>query len=272
MKRAVLFAALFCMLSRPASAQLQISQFPAASLPLNCEYTLVEQGGITSSAKVCDFGIPVQGSTAPATDLFTGRQWLDTSTTPPTLRIYDGTQWVGQATLNLSTHVWTPIFSSASPGVAASLATPVPEFKLHSIPSVQSTGTGTSEQFLDSWNLPGGSLDITGRNVRITAWFAHAGNTHTVTDKLYFGSESVSDGGVSTASTVTRLSIVVTKVGTNQQSVVLEGAAGVSLVAGSAYIAATENDAASITIQASCTDGTSSAGDGNLVGLTVELL
>lgn len=260
------------LLAQHACAQMMIGQFPAAAVPLNCELVPLEQGGVTSNAPVCDFGIAVQGTVAPTANLVTGRQWLDTATSPPTLTIYDGAQWVGIAQFDTANHKWTPLFNNGSPTIAGSgAAAPVPEFKLFSITSVQSTGTGLTEQILGSYSMPANTLDVVGRNLRITAWFSHAANTHTVTDKLYFGSESISDGGVSSSGIVTQLGAEVLKIGTGQQSVIVQGAAGSTLLT-PAYTAATENEAAPITIKATSTDGTSSAGDGNLVAMLVEII
>lgn len=47
------------------------------------------------------------GAGAPATAEF-GQTWLDTSTTPATLRLYDGAQWVAVGTLDGANHVWQP--------------------------------------------------------------------------------------------------------------------------------------------------------------------
>ncbi|MDR3495361.1 MAG: hypothetical protein P4L82_12240 [Ancalomicrobiaceae bacterium] len=53
------------------------------------------------------------GATAPsATAPTEGQFWLDTSTTPRTLRIYDGIQWVAMGTLDDSGHLWMPVTSA----------------------------------------------------------------------------------------------------------------------------------------------------------------
>ncbi|MDR3495360.1 MAG: hypothetical protein P4L82_12235 [Ancalomicrobiaceae bacterium] len=53
------------------------------------------------------------GTTAPsATAPGFGQFWLDTSTTPRTLRIYDGAQWVAVGTLDTAGHLWATVGAS----------------------------------------------------------------------------------------------------------------------------------------------------------------
>lgn len=48
------------------------------------------------------------GASAPATPEL-GQEWLDTSTTPNTLRIYDGSAWVARAWLDTANGLWQPL-------------------------------------------------------------------------------------------------------------------------------------------------------------------
>lgn len=50
------------------------------------------------------------GATAPAAAEF-GQSWIDTSTTPNSLKIYDGTQWVAIAWIDTVNHLWQPTAS-----------------------------------------------------------------------------------------------------------------------------------------------------------------
>jgi hypothetical protein len=146
-----------------------------------------------------------------------------------------------------------------------------PEGIIYSITATQSTGFGTSEQTLASYSLPANSLDATGRNMRITAIFKHAANADTVTNKLYFGSEAMTDGGGSAANTVSMLSLYVLKTGSNAQNVSIFGQRG-TVTVNPTVTAASETDSSAITIKATATDGTNSAGDGNLIAFFVEYL
>lgn len=59
------------------------------------------------------------GASAPATPTpVVGQSWLDTSTTPNTLRIYDGAQWLAVATIDATNHVLLPTPSLVT-GLAA---------------------------------------------------------------------------------------------------------------------------------------------------------
>ena len=132
--------------------------------------------------------------------------------------------------------------------------------------------TGTSEQVLGTWAMPGGTLDVVGRRLRITANFQHAANTNDVSAKLYFGSEALATANTATSGAATKLECDVLKTGASTQQVTcwgLGGAAGVVPVTYSA--AGTETDTGAITIKASVTGGTSGA-DGTLSDFYVEEL
>jgi hypothetical protein len=156
-------------------------------------------------------------------------------------------------------------------GAAQTSATLRPEGVVYSITATQSTGTGTGEQTLASYSLPANSLDIAGRNIRIVALFKHAANSDTVTNKLYFGSEVMTDAGGAASNQVTIVTCYILKTGTNTQNVSFLAQRGTVAVSPTEF-AATETDSSAITIKATATDGTSSAGDGNLVGFFVEYL
>jgi len=175
----------------------------------------------------------------------------------------------------LAANTWpaAQIFQKAntSPAGNTGSGTMLPMGVVHTITASAGTGTGTSEQTLHSYSLPANSLDAAGRNLRVNACFKHAANTDSVTSKLYFGSEVVSDGGVAISGSITCLQMVVLKTGSSAQNVIQSGRANASLLA-DAYTAATETDTAPILIRATGTDGTSAAGDDTLVSFTVEYM
>lgn len=114
MKRIFALLPVLCALaSAPASAQVKISQLPAASVPLGCEFVPVVQVGVTSAVKACDLGIPVAATSAPTPDV-TFQEWWNVSTSPATKEMWDGSQWVPEGTLNPSTHVYTAAVCSSS--------------------------------------------------------------------------------------------------------------------------------------------------------------
>jgi hypothetical protein len=135
------------------------------------------------------------------------------------------------------------------------------------------TGTGTSEQTLATFPLAPGALDVAGRHLRITADFARAANTDSVTPKLYFGSEALATAANTTSGSAMKIQCDVIKTGASTQQVNcwgLGGAAGVTPVIYSA--AGAETDTSAITIKATCTDGTSAANDCTLSDMFVEFL
>lgn len=173
--------------------------------------------------------------------------------------------WTGQHQFD------TPTINTAGASQAAS--TGHPAITLYSITATQSTSTGTAEQTLASYSLAANALDIAGRNIRITAWFKHAANSHTVTFRIYFGSESEAQASASSNQTFL-LQADILKTGSSTQNVIEYGltGGGSPAVITPTYTAAAEADTSAITIKATAQDGTSSAGDGSLVYMTIEYL
>lgn len=132
--------------------------------------------------------------------------------------------------------------------------------------------TGTGEQTIATWTMPAGTLDVTGRRLRITATFGHAANTHTCAPKLYFGSESIAPGSDAVSGGADRAVLDVEKTGASTQQVDGWGilsAATLAVVATSATGA--ETDTAGIVIKATQTGGTTGA-DCSVTGLVVQEL
>jgi len=146
-----------------------------------------------------------------------------------------------------------------------------PEGAVYSITATQSTGTGTAEQTLATYSLPAHSLDAAGRNLRIRAWFLGAANTDSKTGKCYFGAEVFTPAAIIASSKMALCELDVLKTGSSTQNVIGSGFSSTAITAAT-ETNATETDTAAITIKATCTDGTSSAGDCALVAFTVEFL
>lgn len=133
------------------------------------------------------------------------------------------------------------------------------------------TATGTSEQTLATYTLPGNTMVNAGQRLRISAAFSKAANVDSVTCKLYFGSEVVSTGANTTSGAGMRLVLDVVKTGAKAQVVTGFGQAGTTVV--TPYSAAgSEDDTASagIVVKATCTDGTSAANDAVLQDFRVD--
>lgn len=130
--------------------------------------------------------------------------------------------------------------------------------------------TGTGEQTVKTFSLPANSLCQGSQGLRIKATFSHAANTHGVTYKLYFGSESISSGSDTTSGDIALLELDVVKTGSKTQLVTASGVAAGAVLA-PAITRATEDDTAAITIKATVTGGTTGA-DGACESLQVEFL
>lgn len=144
--------------------------------------------------------------------------------------------------------------------------------QIFSAPANVPTGTGTTEQFLSTYVLPPNYLARTGQSIRFKATFLFAANTNNRTPKIYFGTTITKTGTVNaTSGGSASLECVVTKSGTDTQNSACVGLDGVTNVV-QTFPAGTEDDGAGINIQASCTDGTSSAADCVLKTFIVESL
>lgn len=91
------------------------------------------------------------GSSAPVTDCsglsIAGQFWLDTSTSPPTLKNYDGTSWLTLGRVDTTNHVWVPPIGGGTNTVASATTTDlcsVPQGYVTISGSVTITGFGSS--------------------------------------------------------------------------------------------------------------------------------
>lgn len=124
-------------------------------------------------------------------------------------------------------------------------------------------GSDTSEDILFTYALPGGSFDITGRNLLITAFGTFAANTIIKQAKLYFGGETVVTGTFNAnALTPWWLQLNVFKAGTAQQLISAQAIIG-STHSGTTYQTAAESDTQSITIK--CTGQTTTTAQQNCI-------
>lgn len=93
--------------------------------PVVGPHTMAEVMAIVNAAFVSVVSTH-SGSSAPANSTGSAPQtyqlWLDTSTTPRTLRMYDGASWVALGTLNTSTHAFVPTAADLGVATGTSLA------------------------------------------------------------------------------------------------------------------------------------------------------
>lgn len=130
----------------------------------------------------------------------------------------------------------------------------------------------TNEDLLFTFSLPAASLDQAGRQLQIEAWGTFANNAHSKNVKLYFGSETVAiTANVTTGGIGWYLSALVTKTGSNTQSVVGQLIAGTTH-GGVTVQAGAETDTAAITVKVTGQTGTAAANDVLCNGMTVTAL
>ena len=128
----------------------------------------------------------------------------------------------------------------------------------------------TNEQTLASYALPANTLKV-GSKLIIRAAFSAAANGNNKTMKCYFGAASISSGAVANNNKNTVCEMIVSKTGTNAQTVYATMQTDVTPITPVVTLA-TETDTAAITIKATGTNGTSSAGDIIMEDFSVELL
>jgi hypothetical protein len=168
----------------------------------------------------------------------------------------------------------SPVLSNPTVNAGAGSGTLIPAGSVHSLAATSATATGTGEQTLDTYTLPGNSLDTGGRTLRISACVKHAANGDTVTSRLYFGAVVITDSGSAVSGNVTCLFMTVQKMGaanSNTQSVIAWGMKNVTQLTPT-YTAAAETENAGIVIKATVQDTTSAAADGTLVMFLVDYL
>ena len=170
------------------------------------------------------------------------------------------------AVLGLSAPAWSQAYvnrNEAAAGANASANAPLhvmPMGVIYGNNAAVAGTTGTGEETLGTFAMPGGTLDVVGRRLRITADFSHAANTNSITPKLYFGSESLATAANTTSGGAMKIQCDVLKTGASTQQVDCWGLGGTAGVTPVIYSAAgAETDTSPITIKATCTGGTSGA-------------
>lgn len=131
---------------------------------------------------------------------------------------------------------------------------------IYTTSATAATGTGTGEQVLATYDLPANGLDAAGRRLRIHAFFHAATNGNNKTMIVYFGNVAVTTGVLTTSNGNIVIDMDVVKSGSSTQ-IVTSSTNVIGTLSAPAVAAGSVTDTAAITIKATGTDGTSSAGD-----------
>lgn len=136
------------------------------------------------------------------------------------------------------------------------------------------TGAGTTEQTLQTYTMPGGTLSAAGQSVRIKCWGATGATANNKTRKLYFGASVITTATEAANAQTWSLELFAMRTGAATQAVVGTGVAGTgSITVLPVYAnAGTDDLTAGVVIKCTGTDGTSAAADITANGMTVELV
>ena len=133
------------------------------------------------------------------------------------------------------------------------------------------TGTGTTEQTLQTYALPANQLASAGQAVRVRCWGTTGATANNKTRKLYFGASVITTAAEAANAQNWFLDLVVMRTGAATQSVSGFGLAGTGGVTPISYINQGSDDlTAAVTIKCTGTDGTSAAADITANGMIVE--
>jgi hypothetical protein len=133
------------------------------------------------------------------------------------------------------------------------------------------TGTGTSEQVLQTYTMPAGQLASAGQAVRISCWGTTGATANNKTRKLYFGASVITTATEAANAQNWILELVVMRTGSATQSVWGRGLAGTAGVTPISYVVqGTDDLTAGVVIKCTGTDGTSAAADITANGKLVE--
>ncbi len=132
---------------------------------------------------------------------------------------------------------------------------------LYSTTATAATGAGTAEQTLATYSLPANALDIAGRRIRVKCAFHMATNGNNKTIILYFGASSITTGVLTDSNKNGWLSLEIVKSGASTQIVWGTGQHDTTMITPYVNASGADTDTAAITIKATGTDGTDSAGD-----------
>lgn len=129
----------------------------------------------------------------------------------------------------------------------------------------------TTEDTLDSFTLPGGTLDNPGAQVFIYAHGTYANNTNNKTVKLYFGTQAISTGVQTMSNLAWVVEAVVQKTAANAQVISGQYMAGATH-GGATYNSGAENDTGGIVLKVTGQSGSVASGNMLLKGWFVQVL
>lgn len=133
------------------------------------------------------------------------------------------------------------------------------------------TGTGTSEQILQTYTMPANQLSSAGQAVRVRCWGTTGATANNKTRKLYFGASVITTATEAANAQNWVLELVVMRTGAATQSVSGTGLAGTGGVTPISYInQGTDDLTAGVVIKCTGTDAVSAAGDITANGMIVE--
>lgn len=138
-------------------------------------------------------------------------------------------------------------------------------------PSTHTSTAVTAETTLSSYSLPANFLASVGQGVRITARFQAGATSNNKTFKLYFGSEVISSGVLTTNNKNGSAEMIALKTGAGTQIVSANMLVDTTPITGYNTTGA-ESDTAAITIKFTGTDGTGATGNIVLTTFMVEAL
>lgn len=133
------------------------------------------------------------------------------------------------------------------------------------------TGADTTEDTMQQYTLPGGTLATAGQSIRVRCWGTTGADINNKSMKLYFGGSSVATPVAATNAKGWFLELLVMKTGANAQSVLGQGTVDVTPVS-PVSITGTDVDTAGVLIKCTGTNGTAVANDVLSRGMTVEVI
>lgn len=164
------------------------------------------------------------GATAPANDQslasVQGQFWLDTSTTPLTLRYYDGTTWTVAAYVDTTAHTWISALGAGSGTIASATTTDIGSVRN---PATTITGTAAITSF-GTTALPG--------SIKLLTFSGALTLTNNGTSLI------LPNGGNNVTTAAGDTAIAVALGGGNWRVVNYQSASGNALAAGSAFTGA----------------------------------
>jgi hypothetical protein len=133
------------------------------------------------------------------------------------------------------------------------------------------TGTGTSEQVLQTYTMPANQLSVAGQAIRVSCWGVTGATANVKTRKLYFGASVITTAAEAANAQNWFLELTCMRTGAATQSCWGQGLAGTGGVTPLSYTnQGTDALTAGVVIKCTATDGTSAAADVTANGMLVE--